>query len=392
MQSVKREPKMNAAESLQTNVSEQSNGAVVSRILVRGVNWLGDAVMTTPALRRLRELHPGARVTLLMPEKIADLFVGHPDVDEVLTFAIGEGPWRVGRRLRSKRFDLAVVFPNSPRSALEVWFTGARRRVGYARSWRSLFLTDAISARVDERPMRKRGADEIRRLISGPAGRPVSFPAQAHHIHQYLHLIRAIGGSAEACEPRLHVTDAERAAGAARLGNRTSIWIGLNAGAEYGPAKRWPIDRFISVAKRLAKEPGCGLILFGGKSDAPLTSEIEQAVHSALPLATVVDVAGRTSLRDLCSLMSLCRVVLTNDTGPMHVAAAVGATVVVPFGSTSPELTGPGLPGAGRHAFLRGSAPCSPCFLRECPIDFRCMTATSEDAVMGAVLGAIGRS
>ena len=383
---------MIASESSQANSTAQKNGGGVSRILVRGVNWLGDAVMTTPALRRLRELHPGARVTLLMPEKISDLFVGHSNVDEVATFAAGESPWRIGRRLLPGRFDLAVVFPNSPRSALEVWFTGARRRVGYARSWRSLFLTDAVPSRVDERPMRKRSVGEIRRLVCTPSGVPVPFPAQAHHIYQYLHLIRAIGGSAEACEPRLHVTDAERAAARARLGTRATTWIGLNAGAEYGPAKRWPIDRFIAVGKRLAAEPGCGLILFGGRSDGVLATEIEQAVHQAHPVGSLVNVAGKTSLRELCALMSLCRVVLTNDTGPMHVAAAVGASVVVPFGSTSPELTGPGLPGAGHHAFLRSSAPCSPCFLRECPIDFRCMSEIRLDPVTEAVLDALRRS
>lgn len=382
---------MNASENLQANGAGLPNNTAVSRILVRGVNWLGDAVMTTPGLRRLRELHPEARVTLLMPEKIADLFAGHPDVDEVATFSAGESPWRIGRRLRPGRFDLAVVFPNSPRSALEVWFAGARRRVGYARSWRSFFLTDAIPARADERPMRKRCVGEIRRLISSPAGGAMAFPEKAHHIHQYLQLIQAIDGSAEACEPRLYVTDGERAVAGARLGSRATTWIGLNAGAEYGPAKRWPIDRFIAVAKRLAEEPGCGLILFGGKSDGVLASEIEQAVHQAYPLRVLVNVAGKTSLRELCALMSLCRVVLTNDTGPMHVAAAVGAKVVVPFGSTSPELTGPGLPGAGRHAFLRGSAPCSPCFLRECPIDFRCMGAIGEDSVVGAVLETLRR-
>ncbi len=382
---------MSASESPRANSSAQPNVGGVSRILVRGVNWLGDAVMTTPALRRLRELHPGARVTLLMPEKISDLFVGHPAVDEVATFAAGESPWRIGRRLRPGRFDLAVVFPNSPRSALEVWFAGARRRVGYARSWRSLFLTDAVPTRVDERPMRKRSVGEIHRLVGTSSSRSVAFPAQVHHIYQYLHLIRAIGGSAEACEPRLQVTDAEHAAARVRLGTRATTWIGLNAGAEYGPAKRWPIDRFIAVAKRLAEERGCGLVLFGGKPDGVLTSEIEQEVHQAHPMGAVVNVAGKTSLRELCALMSLCRVVLTNDTGPMHVAAAVGATVVVPFGSTSPELTGPGLPGAGRHAFLRSSAPCSPCFLRKCPIDFRCMSEISVDSVTEAVLDALRR-
>ncbi len=363
--------------------------ATVSRILVRGVNWLGDAVMTTPALHRLRERFPKARVTLLMPDKLGDLFVGHPDVDEVSTFAAGESPWRIGRRLRDRRFDRAVVFPNSPRSALEAWFSGARRRVGHERSWRSLFLTDAIRARADERPMRKRSADEVRGLIASAANLRPEPPPRVHHIYQYLHLIGAFGGSEEPVAPRLHVTAAERDAARVRLGNGATTWIGLNAGAEYGPAKRWPKERFIAVARRLAAEAGCGLVLFGGKADMPLAEEIEVAVKGAVKSAAIVNTAGKTSLRELCALLAACRVVLTNDSGPMHVAAAVGSTVVVPFGSTSPEMTGPGLPGEGGHVFLRSGTPCAPCFLKECPIDFRCMGGIGEETVLGAVKGIV---
>lgn len=382
---------MNASEDSRPITSRNRKAAPVSRILVRGVNWLGDAVMTTPALQRLRELHPGARVTLLMPEKLGELFAGHPDVDEVATFSPGESPWRIGRRLRRGRFDLAVVFPNSPRSALEVWFSGAIRRVGYARSWRCLFLTDAIPTRPDERPMRKRGADEVRSLVAAPPSGRAELPHQVHHIHQYLHLIGALGGSAEPAAPRLHVASSEYAAARSRLGPGATTWIGLNAGAEYGPAKRWPKERFITVAKRLAEVPGCGLVLFGGKGDADLAGEIEAAVRHQLPSAPLANLSGKTSLRELCALMAMCRVVVTNDTGPMHVAAAVGATVVVPFGSTSSEMTGPGLPGEGRHVFLRASVPCAPCFLRECPIDFRCMQGIGESAVMDAVSGILRR-
>lgn len=375
---------MNPAENFQANAKSPE------RILVRGVNWLGDAVMTTPALRRLRERFPSARVTLLMPEKLADLFAGHPDVDEIATFAAGESPWRIGRRLRPGNFDLAVVLPNSPRSALEVWFSGARRRIGYARSWRSFFLTDAVPVRSDERPMRKRSADEVRKLVAASPASSEALPAKVHHIHQYLHLVAALGASGEPLRPHLHVTDRERRSALERLGDSTRTWVGINAGAEYGPAKRWPKERFIGVAKRLAGERGLGLVLFGGKADISLASEIEQAVLGSTTDARVVNVAGKTSLRELCALMAQCRVVLTNDTGPMHVAAAVGATVVVPFGSTSPEMTGPGLPRDGRNVFLRSPAACSPCFLRECPIDFRCMTGIGEPEVLASVLGRIG--
>ncbi len=380
---------MSTPESSLAN-ARAMDAAGVSRILVRGVNWLGDAVMTTPALRRLRERFPSAHVTLLMPQKLGDLFVGHPDLDAVATFAPGESPWRIGRRLRSGNFDLGLVLPNSPRSALEVLFSGARLRVGYARSWRSLFLTEAIPARPDERPMRKRTVAEVRRLLTNSSPDSAGIPPKSHHIFQYLHLVEALGGSAAPLEPRLHVSAAEMTAARERLGSDATTWIGLNAGAEYGPAKRWPKERFIAVARRLVELPGIGLVLFGGKSDSPVTNEIEAAVKQTRPEAVVVNTAGRTTLRELGALMAACRVVVTNDTGPMHVAAAVGATLVVPFGSTSPEMTGPGLPGDGKHLFLRSAVPCSPCFLRECPIDFRCMNGIGDQTVFQGVVKVLG--
>jgi heptosyltransferase-2 len=124
--------------------------------------------------------------------------------------------------------------------------------------------------------------------------------------------------------------------------------------------------------------------LFGGKSDSDITAPIASALHASH--VTCHDLTGRTSLRELMALLKSCRVLLTNDTGPMHVAAALGTPVVVPFGSTSPELTGPGLPGDLRHHLLKSTAPCSPCFLRECPIDFRCMNGLTPDSIVQAVL------
>jgi heptosyltransferase II len=163
--------------------------------------------------------------------------------------------------------------------------------------------------------------------------------------------------------------------------------FGLNPGAEYGPAKRWPAERFIATAVELQRRTNCRWMIFGGKLDTELAARIAAEItrhlsHSLQPL----NLAGQTSLRELCSLLKLCRVLLTNDTGPMHVAAAVGTPVVVPFGSTAPELTGPGLPGEQQHQLLRSHASCAPCFRRKCPIDFRCMYGISEAQVIEAVV------
>ena len=167
----------------------------------------------------------------------------------------------------------------------------------------------------------------------------------------------------------------------------TTPIFGLNPGAEYGPAKRWPVEKFISAAKEIQQRTNCAWILFGGKGDATITNQIESAIRNQK--SEIINLAGITSLRELMALLKLCRVLLTNDTGPMHVAAALGTPVVVPFGSTSPELTGPGLPGDARNLLLKSDAPCAPCFLRECPIDFRCMNGISVGRVVETILLAV---
>jgi heptosyltransferase-2 len=377
------------------------------RILVRGVNWLGDAVMTTPALARLRERFPEAHITLLTPEKLRDLWAHHPAVDDVIGFGSHEGLFSVSRNLRAGGFDLALVLPNSPRSALEVWLARIPQRVGYARPWRNWFLTQVVPTRPGHVRMRKRTPREIQELVKNSrvtpqvSGLPTSdsrrgtsdrLPASAHQLHEYLHLVAALGAKAEPIPPSLVVTAAEVQAAAQNFGLTEALTtgkliLGLNPGAEYGPAKRWPAEKFVAVANAIPEPKHCVWLVLGGKGDQSLANQICSALrtpHSAL------DCAGRTSLRELMALLKLCRVLLTNDTGPMHVAAALGTPVVVPFGSTSPELTGPGLPGDTRHRLLKSDAPCSPCFLRECPIDFRCMKGISAERLTVPVIQAAG--
>ena len=356
------------------------------RILVRGVNWLGDAVMTTPALLRLREKFPEARISLLTPDKLAELWTHHPAVDETISFAAGDGLLAIAKKLKTGKFDLALVFPNSPRSALEVFWAGIPQRIGMARPLRNFFLTRSVPPRPDIVTMRKRSEAEIKALISQPVATTSPVPPSSHHIHDYLHLVAALGASSDPLAPQLFVTPEETAAAAKKLEliPAASPVFGLNPGAEYGPAKRWPVDRFIAAAKEIHDHTQCTWLLFGGKNDSTLTAQIASALHASR--ITHHDLAGKTTLRELMALLKLCRVLLTNDTGPMHVAAALETPVVVPFGSTSPELTGPGLPGDARHHLLKSTAPCSPCFLRECPIDFRCMNGISIESVVQAVL------
>ncbi len=251
------------------------------RILIRGVNWLGDAVMTTPALRRLRKKFPEAHIALLTPEKLHELWTNHPAVNETISFAPGENIFSIGKKLRAGKFDLALVLPNSPRSAVEVFLAGIPQRIGYARPWRNYFLTRAVTPRADVVKMRKRSEPEIRRLIlQNPESRIQNpeIPKSAHQVFEYLNLTAALGANPELLSPQLSVTteeieEAKKKFGLDKISNPI---FGLNPGAEYGPAKRWPAEKFIAAAKEIRQKTNCAWILFGGKSDIALTGQIDR--------------------------------------------------------------------------------------------------------------------
>ena len=365
------------------------------RLLIRGVNWLGDVVMTTPALQRLRERLPETHITLLTAEKLAPLYQLHPAIDEVLTFKPGETLWHAARRLREANSDTTLLLPNSHRTALEAWLARIPRRIGYARAGRNWFLTDALPARLGQR-MRKKSVGEIRRAISTrPAAQTEAPPPdpKAHQIYDYLTLAAALGADPMLVPPLLNVGADELASARtkvvaesrAQLGNRgpaEPVFLGLNPSAAYGPAKRWPAENYAAVARETVRRlPATVWLVFGSEADAVLCAELVKRAGG-----NVVNLAGKTTLRELMALLKVCRVVLTNDSGPMHVAAALGTPVVVPFGSTSPAFTAPGLPGDPRHRLLRNPTPCAPCFRRACPIDLRCLTGITVDRVTAAVL------
>jgi heptosyltransferase II len=364
------------------------------RILVRGTNWLGDAVMSTPALLRLREKFPGAQITILTPEKLRELWLNHPAIDEIISIAPGENIFSVAKKLKAARgdarpikFDLALVLPNSPRSAIEVFLAKIPQRIGYARSWRNFLLTKTVAPRVDAVKMRKRSQSEIRKLISEKpeaGSQKPEFSKSSHQIFEYLHLAAVLGANPEPLPPQLFAAPEEIEAAKKKFGLEkiTQPIFGLNPGAEYGAAKRWPVEKFIAAAKEIQQKTNCVWILFGGKGDLQLCERIESETQNS-KLKTQ-NFCGKTSLCELMSLLKLCRVLLTNDTGPMHVAAALGTPVIAIFGSTSPELTGPIF--SSEAKILKSDAPCSPCFLRECPIDFRCMNGIGVERVVEAVL------
>ncbi len=370
------------------------------KILIRSVNWLGDAVMTMPAVNRLREAHPDAHITVLTPEKLADLW-RPPLADAVLTIANEESIWRIASRLRAERFDLALIMPFSFRSALEAALAGIPRRIGYAHRGRGFLFSQALPKLPDIVEIRKRSPAEVRRIArSGvPAERP-PVPPNSHHVYRYLNLAAAAGASPAPALPHLALDRWELEATAQRFtlerqGTEAPLFA-MSPGAEYGSAKRWPEERFVAAAVELHARIGCHWAIVGGKGDAEATQRIAGAIQREAdcrkravgepPERAVWDLGGATTLRELCAVLTLCDLLVTNDSGPMHVAAAVGTPVVVPFGSTSPEMTGPGMPGDTANRLLVSDAVCSPCYLRECPIDLRCMNGIGVQQVTRAIL------
>jgi heptosyltransferase-2 len=333
----------------------------IQRILVREVNWLGDAVLTLPALEALDRRFPRAAISVLAKPWVSGLFAGHPAVDRVLEYRAGDvhrgltGRWRLVKKLRDENFDLAVLFPNSLDAAMVPWLAGIPRRVGYP-------------------------TDGRRWLLTHPAWGPTKVPGQ-HQVERYLDIVRALGGDG-APSLRLRVPaearqNAQRLLEAHAIGP-TDLVVGLNPGSVYGGAKRWPPGRFAAVADGLAERRGAQILLIGSLQERPILDEVGARMrHPAINLG------GRTDLGTLVGLLARTQMLLTNDTGAMHVAAAVGTPVLAIFGPTDAQETGP----LGPHSrIVREPMPCSPCLLRECPIDHRCMTHVTADQVLQATL------
>lgn len=315
------------------------------RILIRSSNWLGDAVMSVPAVRAIKNGRPDVHVTIAAPEKIAAMWKLIPEVDAIVPLSAGSLPLVVRQLKQQKPFDVAILLPNSLRVALESWLSGIPRRVGYRGHWRS-WLVDQIV-----REPRKPGPPE-------------------HHSLRFFRIARQCGAETSKVEP----SDSNQTSNL----QPQKLMLGLCPGAEYGPAKRWLPERFAEAAAKISAQSSAQWILFGTKNDVAIGEQIAAAIGDHC-----VNRIGQTTLDQLINELRQCRLLLTNDTGTMHLAALLGVPVVAIFGSTEPLLTGP--LGNG-HVILRHHVECSPCFLRECPIDFRCMTAVSADEVVTAVL------
>jgi heptosyltransferase-2 len=343
-------------------------GAGGSRLVVGAPNWLGDAVLALPSIAAIRQHFADAHLTIAARGSVAGLFRQITDArpDDVV-----ELPRRTRdavTALKGGRFDLGIVFPNSFRSAWVLWRAGVPARWGFARGGRRLLLT-----RVSPNPRR---------------------PKPAHQADDYRALVRGLGVPVDdAAPPRVTPTDASRAAAAALLSRERvapdARLVGVSPGAAYGQAKQWPADRMAALVGRLVRDGGVTCLVLGAEHDRPAARAIESSLRTHAPDAAgrVVDLVGRTSLEALVGLAARCAVFVSNDSGAMHVAAAVGRPVVALFGPTDERATGP----VGDHDIITQSVFCRPCLLRDCPIDHRCMKRITVDMVATAVFGRLAR-
>jgi heptosyltransferase-2 len=340
----------------------------IKNILVRGPNWLGDAVMCEPALRGLRRLFPDAQISLLVKPAVADLFGGHPALTRVLTYestgrhAGLSGKWALAEQLRRQSFDLAVLFQNAFEAAFLTFLAGVPRRYGYATDGRSLLLSEQVAA-----PDRR---------------------ALAHQVRYYWDLLKPLGLTGDPPAPELVVSPEEEQAIAERLakGGLTAndVIVGINPGSTYGGAKRWLPERYAEATERLcrtiqeSRDQQVGVVIFGAKGEERLGQEIAARLSSRSLV-----LSGATTIRELMAAVKRCAMLLTNDTGPMHIASAFQVPLVAIFGPTDWRTTSPF---GSAHAIVRQPVDCAPCLLRECPIDHRCMTRVTVDQVYEAGL------
>lgn len=325
------------------------------KILIRATNWVGDAIMALPALRAVRARSPDAEITILARSYVAAIYKNQTVCDNMMFV---DSKRDLVNAIRVRKFDLALLFQNAFEAAWLAWRAGIPERIGYARDGRSLLLTTAV-----------------------PVPKPGEIPA--HEQFYYLELLRRAGWVDSLQNEtfiKLNVPQENRQNAAEFLlsvGVRPDkLRIAIGAGASYGSAKCWPSNRFAELANRLQAQDGADVILFGTPAEAPVSLAIASAMRRP-----PIDLTGRTSIDDLPALLSQCHLFIGNDSGAMHVAAAVGLPVVAVFGPTDPFGTAPITP---RCSIVQEKPYCSPCFLRRCPTDHRCMTAITPSAVEAA--------
>jgi heptosyltransferase-2 len=335
------------------------------RVVVVAPNWLGDAVMALPSIADLRRHLPSARILVAARRSVADLFRLVPSVDEVITLQWGGTPWRRRgfdedvRALRAAAVDAALLLPNSFAAAWLIARAGVRQRWGYAADMRGKLLT---------------------RAVRRPTG-------SLHQGAYYQHLIRGLGIEAGPLQPSLVISESAAASARQLLvergWDRERPLVVLAPGAAYGTAKRWIPSYAAELIANLVRD-GRTCVLVGSRADASTTQMIHEGVASGCR-SQVIDLAGETSLEMLAATLSVAQACVCNDSGAMHLAAAIGTPLVALFGPTREYETSPLTRAGGRADVLTNPVSCRPCMLRECPIDHRCMTGILPSRVLLSV-------
>jgi heptosyltransferase-2 len=328
----------------------------VPKILIVAPNWIGDALLAQPLFARLRKKLPGVVIDALAPPWTAPVLRRMPEIDDVIEAPFDHGElklvarWRLGRRLRSRRYDQAIVLPNTFKSALVPFFAGIPLRTGFVGESRHGLLN--LVHDLDEKKLPLM-AERYAQLAEKPGTKP-ALPLP---------------------QTRLRIDEANLVLDLGQLGlSRAKPVVAFCPGAEYGPSKRWPARHFAALARKLAAL-GYAVWLFGSGKDRAIGEEIAVASGGA-----ATNLCGRTDLASAIDLLSLAEVVVSNDSGLMHVAAGVGRAVVALYGSSSPEHTPPL---ARAFRIVRTGIECSPCFARECPLGhFKCMNELAPERVI----------
>ena len=350
----------------------------MDRILIRGVNWIGDSVMTLPAIRAVRDFYTRSHITLLVKKWVGAIFERDPNIDRIISYDERfhgiMGKIKGARQLGKYGFQKAILLQNAFDAAILSYLAGIPERIGYERDGRGFLLTKSISF-----------SNELK---------------EVHHTLYYLELLRRAGIEATYRHPWIYMTTEEREEAIKSLAHLKRPIIIVNPGATYGSAKRWPSGYFSELIKMIINQLEATIIIIGSEKEREITNEILHGIDGDLVENNpVIDRTGKTTLRELVRILYAADLLITNDSGPMHIGYALGLPVVAVFGSTSPELTGPlsfvrperlDMPAEieflSRDIVLKKDLPCSPCFKRKCPEgEPTCLQQISPEEVLRAV-------
>jgi len=333
------------------------------KILIRCPNWIGDVMLSIPSISSVRAAFPSAHISILVKSDLIPLFEGNPDINEIISFnpdlmSVVER-LRFYRGLKEKNFDLAILLTNSFESALSAYLAGIRERIGFNKDMRGIFLTEKIPMPSRKSPRMHQTEYYLTLINSIPEVRSQKPEARSNNVYFYI---------SEDIQNAVDKFWEEKG-----LSKKTPV-IGMNIGASYGSAKRWMPERFAELGNMIYSELKGEVILFGGSGDFNIEAEIKSRMKNK-----AISMVGKTTLKSLAAMIKKCHLFITNDSGPMHIAAAVGTPIVAIFGSTDPSETSPL---CDKYKIVRKPVDCSPCWKRECPTDHKCMESIKVSDVM----------